>query len=360
MSEFSKEIVIKKEDIEPFIYFVCSIAQRGKMYGGLNGKSDNIGGILDRFINIIPESIIFNNYFLPKISDKLTVIPDYYEYDPKKAGIAPDVLGIKSETKFFPFVEFDNIWRSKDKAPQIEIKTFKKKQFMVSLRNQNYNNKYLVMIEMNLKSDYLLPFFEQSVLSDKVYEKMKMDNSIFIKKNEFNTVTYLTKVDLKPNPIGTLKLITVCLADDFMNYANHFKAKESPFYIEEIKETRNSKSIESKPLLNYLSLNTSGLYSWRNNILDKEKNHKLLDVYIQNPENLNFIKSSKSSITFKTKGNSKLNDIELKDNQTYIIKFKLLDRSSNNGEEYFINKSIIDKIPNSEVKMLTEIKDFIS
>lgn len=360
MSEFSKEIVIKKEDIEPFIYFVCSIAQRGKMYGGLNGKSDSMGGILDRFINIIPESIIFNKYFLPKISDKLTVIPDYYEYDPKKAGIAPDVLGIKFESKSFPFVEFENIWKSKDKAPQIELKTFKKKQYMVSLRNQNYNNKYLVMIEMDLKSDYLIPFFDESVLSNKVYEKMRMENSIFIKKNDFNTIASLTKVDLKPSPLGTLKLITVCLADDFMLYANHFKAKESPFYIEEIKETRNSKSLEDKPLLNYLSLNYNGLYRWHNNILNNESNHKLLDVYLENPENIFLIKSSKSSITIKTLGKSKINDEELKDNQTYIIKFKLLDRSSNNGEEYFINKSIVNKIPNSEVKMINEIKDFIS
>src|SRR3989304_899939 len=63
------------------------------------GKSDYIGGVFDRWINIIPESVIFNKYFLPKIADNLEVISDYYEYDPKKSGIAPDVLGVKIGTK---------------------------------------------------------------------------------------------------------------------------------------------------------------------------------------------------------------------------------------------------------------------
>jgi hypothetical protein len=98
-------IIINKEDVIPFIYFVCSMAQRGKMYGGISGKSDYMGGVFDRWINIIPEGVIFNKYFLPKIDKKLEVISDYYEYDPKKSGIAPDVLGIKIGEKAVPFVE---------------------------------------------------------------------------------------------------------------------------------------------------------------------------------------------------------------------------------------------------------------
>src|SRR3989344_5472033 len=93
------EILITKQDVAPYIYFVCSMAQRGRMYGGLSGKSDYIGGVFDRWINIIPESVIFNKYFLPKIADNLQVISDYYEYDPKKSGIAQVVLGEKLEPR---------------------------------------------------------------------------------------------------------------------------------------------------------------------------------------------------------------------------------------------------------------------
>lgn len=166
---YNHEILITKQDVAPYIYFVCSMAQRGRMYGGLSGKSDYIGGVFDRWINIIPESVIFNKYFLPKIADNLEVISDYYEYDPKKSGIAPDVLGVKIGTKAIPFVEYVNKWRALNNAPQIEVKSFKKGQYMVSLRNQSYDKKYLVMAETNLDSDYLLPFFEQTVTGEDIY-----------------------------------------------------------------------------------------------------------------------------------------------------------------------------------------------
>ena len=52
----NNKVIINKEDVIPYIYFVCSIAQRGRMYGGLSGKSDYIGGIFDRSINIILRS----------------------------------------------------------------------------------------------------------------------------------------------------------------------------------------------------------------------------------------------------------------------------------------------------------------
>jgi hypothetical protein len=64
---------------------------------------------------------------------------------------------------------------------------------MVSLRNQGYDNKYLVMVETNLDSDYLLPFFEKTVLSDDVYNKLKMDDDIFIKKNDNNDLSSVYK-----------------------------------------------------------------------------------------------------------------------------------------------------------------------
>ena len=231
----NNEIIISKEDVVSYIYFVCSMAQRGKMYGGISGKSDYIGGIFDRWINIIPESVIFNKYFLPKISDKLEVISDYYEYNPKKSGIAPDVLGVKSGTKAIPFVEYINRWHALNNAPQIEVKSFKKMQYMVSLRNQGYDDQYLVMVETNLDSDYLLPFFEEKVINDDVYNKLKMDDNVFIKKNDDKDLSAITKIKRSSNNLGSLKLITVCLASDFMSYSNLCNGGESPFYVKEIK-----------------------------------------------------------------------------------------------------------------------------
>ena len=353
-------IIIRKEDVVPYIYFVCSMAQRGRMYGGLNGKSDYIGGIFDRWINIIPESVIFNKYFLPKISKNLSVISDYYEYDPRKSGIAPDVLGIWVGQNAKPFVEYVNKWQALDKAPQIEVKSFKKTQFMVTLRNQGYDDKYLVMVETNLDVDYLLPFFEKEVISDDIYKKLKMNDSVFIKSNINNDLSSVTKIARENTNLGSLRLITVCLAKDFMRYSNLCSANESPIYVKEINETRQPRiDTPVEPLSNYLTKNENGLYCWNTNILDNNVKHKILNVYIDGIQNIYYVKNSKSSITVITKGNAIFNDTILEANKAYIIKFQLLDRASNNGEEYLINKTIVGKIPSKESDMLSDIKQFI-
>jgi len=354
------EIIISKQDVVPYIYFVCSMAQRGRMYGGISGKSDYIGGVFDRWINIIPESVIFNKYFLPKIADNLEVISDYYEYDPKKSGIAPDVLGIKMGTKAIPFVEYVNKWRALDNAPQIEVKSFKKGQYMVSLRNQGYDKQYLVMVETNLDSDYLLPFFETTVISEDIYNKLKMDDSVFIKTNVDNDLSSVTKIKRDNTNLGSLRLITVCLAGDFMEYANLCGGGESPFYIKGINETRTPKVLpQTTPFSDWVNKKIDNLYSWIENKLDNNKKHKLLDVYIENGEKVQVLKNSKSSITIYTTGKAKINDTELEANKTYIIKFQLLDRSSAKNGEYFIHKSIVDKIPSKENIMLDNIKQYI-
>ena len=354
------EILITKQDVAPYIYFVCSMAQRGRMYGGLSGKSDYIGGVFDRWINIIPESVIFNKYFLPKIADNLEVISDYYEYDPKKSGIAPDVLGVKIGKKAIPFVEYVNKWRALKNAPQIEVKSFKKAQYMVSLRNQSYDKKYLVMAETNLDSDYLLPFFEQTVIGEDVYNKLKMDDDVFIKENLNKDLSSVTKIKRDNTNLGSLKLITVCLADDFMRYSNLCGEGGSPFYIKEINETRTPKTLpQTMTFSEWINKKIDNLYSWKENKLDNNQKHTLIDVYVENADKIKVLKNSKSSITIYTIDKAKINDTELEANKTYIIKFQLLDRSGAKSGEYFMHKSIIDKIPNKENIMLDNIKQYI-
>ena len=360
MKYSSNEIIISKADVAPYIYFVCSMAQRGKMYGGLSGKSDYIGGVFDRWINIIPESVIFNKYFLPKIADKLEVISDYYEYDPKKSGIAPDVLGVKVGTKAIPFVEYANKWNALNNAPQIEVKSFKKAQYMVSLRNQGYDNKYLVMVETDLASDYLLPFFEQTVIGEDAYSKLKMDDSVFIKANQNKDLTPITKIKRENTDLGSLKLITVSLAGDFIKYSNLCGDGVGPFYIKEISQTRSPINMpQTSSFSDLVNKNANNLYSWKNNILDSNSKHQLLDIYIENIDNIRVLKNSKSSITIFVKYVAKINDIKLEANKAYIVKFQLLDRSGAKNGEYFMHKSIIDKIPNKEEAMLQNIKQFV-
>lgn len=162
-------ITVEKSDVIKNIYFIAEIVQNASdkgMYGGLANKSDFIGGIFDRWINQIPESVIFNKCLLKDISQNknVEVIIDFYKYNPRRetTGIAPDVIGLKINNTVVPFVVYNGRWKEVEGKPQIEVKTFKSSQKMVSLRNQGYDRKYLVFVDTNFRTDYLLPFFDKS------------------------------------------------------------------------------------------------------------------------------------------------------------------------------------------------------
>ena len=200
------EVRIHRNDVLKNIYFIMSMAQSqkgGAMHGALSSKGDLIGGIFDRWINVIPESIIFNKILIPEISGskKVEVISDFYRYDPKEAGIAPDILGIKVNGNIVPFVKFDNKWTPVDGMPQIEIKTFKKPQKMVSLRNQGYDDEYLVMAETDLRIDYLIPFFNPDTTSNEVYTSLLMNDAVFIKNDMKNLLNHFSRLDTSDNTL---------------------------------------------------------------------------------------------------------------------------------------------------------------
>lgn len=93
------KIELQKDDLKKAVYFIANLTQmqgNRPMQGALSSKADYMGGIFDRWINIVPEGVLFNKVILPKIAtDKqVSVITDYYDYNPKTAGIAPDVIGI--------------------------------------------------------------------------------------------------------------------------------------------------------------------------------------------------------------------------------------------------------------------------
>lgn len=165
------EVKISINSAKKAIYFIANLTQMQgdrPMQGSLSSKADYMGGILDRWINIIPESVLFNKIILPQVfkGEEVEVITDYYDYNPKIAGIAPDVIGIKYKNKTIPFAKFDNHWFPIEERPQIEVKTFKKNQYVISLRNQGYDGKYLVMAEANFRVDYLIPLLNETLFSE--------------------------------------------------------------------------------------------------------------------------------------------------------------------------------------------------
>ena len=146
------KINFTKEDILTRVYFITKLVQYQKgstMQGALTSKSDSMGGIFDRFINTISDSLTFEKIILPKLKTnrKVSLINDYYYYTPTQsiAGIAPDVFGLIVDGKTIPFTRFNNKWEPVVGKPQIEIKTTKAKDQMISLRNQSYDDQYLIV-----------------------------------------------------------------------------------------------------------------------------------------------------------------------------------------------------------------------
>ena len=128
------KITFYKEDILKRAYFITKLVQNQKgttMQGALTSKSDSMGGIFDRFINTLSDSLVFEKIILPQldVNKNVSVINDYYYYKPNKnvAGIAPDIFGLIINGKAIPFTIFNNKWEAVKGMPQIEVKLLNQK-----------------------------------------------------------------------------------------------------------------------------------------------------------------------------------------------------------------------------------------
>ena len=68
-----KEVSFNRDDIIERVYFITKLVQNQKgttMQGALTSKSDSMGGIFDRFINTISDSLVFEKIILPQIKTR--------------------------------------------------------------------------------------------------------------------------------------------------------------------------------------------------------------------------------------------------------------------------------------------------
>lgn len=380
-----KRVSISKNDILKSVYFITAITQKqnsATMQGALSSKGDLMGGIFDRWINTVPESVVFNKLILPDIDESRSteIISDFYLYDPRTAGIAPDVIGLRTGNKIIPFTIFNEKWISVDGMPQIEIKTFKKPQKMISLRNQAYDDKYLVMSESEFRIDYLLPFFDSNIFAEEIHQNLVMDDSTFIISNLEKKIQGIDKVNLTDETIGDVTLLKITTAKSFMDCATFCEGTVSIQYLTNIekKNRKPSGAMLNISLENLCDKKEGGLFEfnsrWYEGITDEgipfyTKNSrgssnkflfKTLDLYVENISALSVIKKSNSSIYLEAKDSATINEFCLEKNGIYKIDFSMLDRSSNNGEEYFMQKSLIQYIPDFENQLKHQLKLIIN
>ena len=373
----NKEIIVNIDDIKKAVYFISNLTQmqgNRPMRGALSTKGDYMGVIFDRWINIIPEGVIFNKIFLPQVNTnkKISVITDYYDYDPKLVGIAPDVIGIEVDGKAIPFVEFNNKWIPIKGMPQIEVKTFKKNQKMVSLRNQNYDNKYLVLAETSFRIDYLIPLMNKDIFSDEVYDELYMNDDIFITNNSQEMVAQPRKVDLSRSDLGSIKLLKITSADNFMKMSIKCEQGVSVEYFTTIEEKRSRRipNMKEERLSDYCELNINGLYSFNSKWYERidedgityrrNKKMRTLDFYIDKIENVKVLKICKSKMVVEALENCIFGDSCLEKGKVYDIGIDFLDRSGSSGDEYFLLKTAVSKLYDEEENLLEIFNGIIS
>ena len=365
-----KQTSLEKSDVFKNLYFIAEMSQNTGdkgMYGTIAGKSDFMGGIFDRWINVVPESAIFNKIILPEVSgtNHVEIITDFYKYEPKQetTGIAPDVLGLRVNDKVVPFVVFDEKWTPIKGMPQIEVKTFKESQMMVSLRDQGYAGKYLVLVESNLRVDYLLPFFDSNYFSHKVYKQMTMDDEIFIKSNSQGLIHHLKEVDCSDQKLGTLALLLITETTEFEKYSTYCDAGITPLPIKSIeKSDKKIKDPINKKFSCYLELKESGFYGFKDNWYSKKiKNFKFLDFYCMHPESIKVLFRNKLDFYITSKTDNKINEYEIEANTIYkITMHNGFNRDGSDGGEFFIQKSLIDYIPDLEGDLKKQLKEIIN
>lgn len=377
-------VSVSKRDIYKTIYFITALTQRqtsSSMQGALSSKGDLMGGIFDRWINTVPEGILFNKMILPSLNTNKEVetISDYYMYDPRIAGIAPDVIGLRINGKTVPFSIYNEHWTPVENAPQIEIKTFKKPQKMISLRNQSYDDKYLIMAESEFRIDYLLPFFDQSIFNKEIHDLMTMDDNAFIISNNENNIHGISEVDISNDIIGEITLLKITTAKEFMSSSTLCEGTVSVQRIGDIeKKTRQPSGILiNQNLSEFASKTDCGLYrfneNWYEGVTEDgipfyTKNSKgtknrflfrTLDFYTDDISKIVVLKKSNSSMYLKTLGQVAFNEYELEKDAVYKVDFSILDRSSNDGEEYFMQKSLVSHIPDYEKTLLNKLAEIV-
>lgn len=369
------KITFYKEDILKRVYFITKLVQNQKgttMQGALTSKSDSMGGIFDRFINTLSDSLVFEKIILPQldVNKNVSVINDYYYYKPNKnaAGIAPDIFGLIVNGKAIPFTIFNNKWEAVKGMPQIEVKTFKSKDQMITLRNQDYDEEYLVLVDLDLRIDYLVPFLNENLLNSDLVNEMEMDDSIFIKKDSEHKIAKVTPIDYSKNDIGTLQLIAITNASDFMSQSTLCEGNISVRRMKEIniRKVNMKTGLLHDKLSSYANISPrlDKLYEYNKQWLEKTKtpsNVKWLDFSADNIEHIEICKYNANGIVITAlEDGCSFNGLKLEKNKQYSINFDTLDRSGNGGSEYFMQKQCATHLKGLKSELMEEFKKIIN
>lgn len=312
----------------------------------MGSKRSMIGEYIDRWISAMFENIFFD-YILMKHGKNYRTFKDLFLYSvtedkEKVQKNAPDVLGLisrETENIIAIFSKFKkNQWVKIDKAPQIEVKTFKKDQSLYTSRvNQVTDNKYYCFFSWNLDPEYLEAF-----MKDEVFEELKswnMENfEHFVLNDEAKALSLPHIVLDRIDNFGKLSLKGILTGKELKNRS--YLANGKPYYIDYIKQVdkvhHQSKSIENSLNIER-GLSRIDLSFAENKHSDNKKSIKYIApfVFATSHFTLKVYYHFKSSTYFLSNKEIILNNKRITKNKLYKIKWKLFDRNKKEGEYIF-------------------------
>jgi hypothetical protein len=345
------EIEIKLSDLKKIIYWTICKFKADKFHKqASSAKSDLIGGFIDRWINRLPEMLIFNKLLENK--DYKAVV-DNFLYNQETEKNAPDILGLQTKTgRIIKFAVFENgKWVQCGKAPFIEVKTFRNTQYLTSVpKTQFKSDHYYVFVESNIKEDYLVNVFDKSVFSEEIRNSIAV-NEAFIKFDIGNQIMKLPELKIDEK-LGSLKLIGIFegkTVEECSILAETDKSgkPEKPRYFKKITEIADI--YPQKEIYNeYDEEIREGIF--------KENNY--VPFYIkkmQENTKITIKRKKKSYFIVEVQGKADINGNVVKSGY-YKIEFEIFDRSSKKSE-YIGDKILFEKWAEKSENNLVKIFD---
>jgi hypothetical protein len=340
---------VTKEMITKGAYWILMKFNADKFHRGLDSaKRDKFGGYLERWLAKIFEKPFFDT-LLKKYEKKYSIIYDDLIYKDNALKTAPDVLGLKIDNKLIQFGKYTNTWEHYNGMPKIEIKSFRKDQY-VATTNANQTADYYVFLEADLDDDYLKTIFSDNFYDEKNYDEIiknwKILESLF--EDSSSIFKEINKPEKKLEKYN-VELLSIMTQEDWINLSTIAKGavKTSNKITKQPEKPHYFKTIEKNiSKTHWAKKNPLGNKDLKNLILDNEERKYLMPIFqneeVQDGSNgliADITGSSNSTIYFTIGKAFRLNGKKYNEGD-YKMSFVLLDRTSGLNEHCALKDSV--------------------
>jgi len=339
------------EDLKKILYWTtCKFRIDKFHHTTLAGKRDLIGGFFDRWVNRAAELVIFKNLLKEKSYD---AVMDFFFYGQETEKNAPDIIGLqeKNGNVLVKFAEYaDGNWTHRSGTPWIEVKTFRKNQRLIAIKeSQMKDEHFYVLVESDVRDDYLTAVLDKSVFSDNIFDSFKMKGD-FIKSDKNKSLIQPNKITPSYD-LGCFRLIGIFKGSEVKRYCKLCKGKteqspaDNPRYIDNIQKIEIVRGTPSEPL-------QEGLFSY--SFGDAIYLPILVKLLTAN-SCVKIAKRQKTSFYASVKGKATLNEHELS-NGSYKVNFKTFKRNTTQSE-WVGYKSLFEKYAQNSQDELLDVFD---